>query len=616
MEQPSQNIYDFHLVNIHERTKLAMICRGLPLFLSIGWIIVLGWGMYKSTQLLLVMSAVTNVAMWMWIVSNALLCLYGLWLFSRFMPLPSRIEDETNNVVHVCVIPNYKEDEEMLAETLQSLAECHLARKIRVMLAMEAREGEPARRKGERLQRRFENAFADLSMTLHPGDLEERHLDGSSDFEVPGKASNLKWAVRVASEECERDGIKASDVLLTVMDADCLLHPRYFWYIGAHHNQLKETSKNEEHLWTGYQAPQAAFRNFYESPVFSRTWGYISTFMEMGGTSSLDWGGQHMTFSSYTLPLQLLISAGLWSGDVVAEDHHIYIRCMFHSMRSRLLRGPDAHPLLQLHHVPLPVKSTSVISDEGYWKSAQERFHQAVRHAQGLSEFEFALQACFTMIGTAPCSWSYLYIAFRKIKLLSRLICIHCLPFLQSITLFVVTLKWFYHKGEIPECPTEIWFVNADAPEFFLCGLAGAWALMWPMVVPFFLVMLANISVIWYVFVKPGRTERPVIWDKEDGKVQPICGSQLLTVLALVVVDCAFLIMPIMAIYGLVPMLRAYFTTFYLGNRITYVTASKASAAYKESDSLEKASMGMGSYGAIEDMEIPKKGPRPPMEAS
>lgn len=579
---PKTGISDFHLVNIHERTWLATFSRSMPLLIIVVWMTLVLLGFALSNQLMLFMSAFANVAVWLMVCSKCCFCYYGIWKSSKVRErLEAAPEADGYNVVHLCIIPNYKEDEDMLAKTLRCLEECSGSRHFRVVLAMEVREGEPGRLKGERLRKRFAGKFAHISVSYHPGDLMERHLDGSCDDEVPGKASNLKWAVRVASEECEQAGIRAVDVLVTVLDADCLFHPGYFSYIGNSHHELKEECKmlsNEDYLWRGYQAPQVCFSNYYEAPAPSRTWAYISMVFELGGVSSLDSGGQHMCFSSYTLPLQLLLRAGLWSGDVVAEDHHIYLKCLFYSMRSQLLQGADVHPLLELQSVPLPVKSTSVISEEGWWESCEERFSQAKRHAQGVTEFEYAVLAILTMAPNLPLSCHSFFIVWKTFKALMRLCSMHFLPMLQPLTLAVVTIDWLWYNTQIPECPDRIWLANFQAPQFYLCGLAGAWALAWPLLVPMALVTIASVLVVWFWFIVPGRKANRIVWEEEDSKMQPLWDSKLLRLICLTLVDCFILTMPIMFFYGMIPMFYAIIMSLYRGNRIVYITASKAAS--------------------------------------
>lgn len=320
-----------------------------------------------------------------------------------------------------------------------------------------------------------------------------------------------------------------------------------------------------------------------------------------------------MFFSSYTLPLQLAMNAGLWSGDVVAEDHHIYLKCFFYSIRSQLMRGVGAHPLLNLVSVPLPIKSTAVISPDGYWRTCVDRFHQAKRHAQGISELEYAFLALGTLLCRVPlCAYS-LEAVWRLVKTVGRLLCLHVLPVLQSVTFAIVSLWWLFNNQTIPGCPDRIWLSNFDNPNHILCGLAGAWALSWPILIPLAMLMVANLMAIWSWFVAGRQAEEPnrPIWEREDGGVKPLCGSKFLTLLKLVLIDCGLLIMPVMAVYGMVPMCCAYVSTCVWGNRIEYVTASKASSTQ---ESLEQAAGNVRSYGTLDPVKGQKAAGQPEPE--
>jgi len=86
-----------------------------------------------------------------------------------------------------------------------------------------------------------------------------------------------------------------------------------------------------------------------------------------------------MVFSGYSMPLQLAASAQSWDGDVIAEDHHAYIKTFFYSLHASALVaasdtdagfwGSGCQPKLQVRPIFLPVKSLPVISSEGYWQN-------------------------------------------------------------------------------------------------------------------------------------------------------------------------------------------------------------------------------------------------------
>jgi hypothetical protein len=92
-----------------------------------------------------------------------------------------------SDVLHFVILPNYKEDEEMMWRTLKNLARSRLAKSsVRVVLAMEGRE-EGARDKAERLLERARPLFSDVGASFHPAGLPR---------ELAGKSSNTQWAYR------------------------------------------------------------------------------------------------------------------------------------------------------------------------------------------------------------------------------------------------------------------------------------------------------------------------------------------------------------------------------------------------------------------------------------
>merc|ERR1719162_636514 len=142
-----------------------------------------------------------NVALWLWLVSTCIFGILGSFLVQSEL---KKVKDEVagtvdessptdccDSVVHLIVLPNYKEDEKLLDETLQSLHEANDSKMFHIILAMEARE-QGSDDKGASLKAKYEDKFAKIGVALHPGDLEQDHNDGTSNREVPGKASNLR----------------------------------------------------------------------------------------------------------------------------------------------------------------------------------------------------------------------------------------------------------------------------------------------------------------------------------------------------------------------------------------------------------------------------------------
>ena len=74
-------------------------------------------------------------------------------------------------MLHIVVLPNYAEEEEMLAQTIQNISANTLAKEHMVcVLAMEQRE-EASRQKANRLIERHQHLFMDMFATFHPKDI-------------------------------------------------------------------------------------------------------------------------------------------------------------------------------------------------------------------------------------------------------------------------------------------------------------------------------------------------------------------------------------------------------------------------------------------------------------
>ena len=87
-------------------------------------------------------------------------------------------------MLHFVVLPNYAEEEEMLAQTVQNIANNSLAREHMVcVLAMEDREGESARMKAQALIERHQHLFKAIFATFHPASI-PGEVKGRNVFDV------------------------------------------------------------------------------------------------------------------------------------------------------------------------------------------------------------------------------------------------------------------------------------------------------------------------------------------------------------------------------------------------------------------------------------------------
>jgi len=303
-------------------------------------------------------------------------------------------EDGANNDFnHIVLLPNYKENEVMMGETLDNLGRSPLAStRMRVVLAMEAREGPAGREKAERLMKKKAPLFADIFATFHPSDI---------DGEIAGKSSNTQWAYREALRHFGLIlmGSDQTKVFLTVGDADTLWHPQYFSALT--YNAL--TSSPEARSWRIWQPPILLLRNVFTVPCMTRASAHATLIFELSQLAN-QYFFPALAYSSYSLTVALASHPEVdgWDPDVIAEDHHMFCKCYFAALWelahladnvSKTKGSGQANPIaprLRIEPIFLPAVSYLVDTD-GYVSSCWARFQQARRHCQGVVELGYVL---------------------------------------------------------------------------------------------------------------------------------------------------------------------------------------------------------------------------------
>ncbi|KAK4231787.1 glycosyl transferase family group 2-domain-containing protein [Podospora fimiseda] len=302
-----------------------------------------------------------------------------------------------DRIIHAIVIPNYKEENDTLRETLDVLASHPQARNtydvserpsqeysipgsfprannlpqiIQVYLAMEQRE-ENAELKASRLINEFSRKFRFIDFTIHPSDIPG---------ELAGKGSNMAWAARKLSERYLIGQRK--DVIVTGIDADSHLSTNYFGLVTTMHMSYPDKATT-----TLYSAPIIFDRNAHNVPAIVRV---ADVLWSAAGMSGLYEGSSVAPPTSvYSVPLELVDRVGGWDCDseAIGEDLHMYLKCFF------ALNGN-----LTVRTVLSPVSQTNV-SGGGFGKGLsgikmdiQARYKQAKRHMWGALDTGYALR--------------------------------------------------------------------------------------------------------------------------------------------------------------------------------------------------------------------------------
>jgi len=361
---------------------------------------------------------------------------YGASRVFRSENEPLEPSNAQSSFFYAFIVPNYKEDEEVLDATLSHLAaHPYSRRQFIVVLAMEERE-EGVNAKAERLRKKFRPKFLEMSYSLH------ELIKGS---ECPGKASNATAAGIVLSSLCRKNRINAALVNVTVMDADTLISPRYHLRLDTQLTQWQaagETGKVTRTIFTPYMS----FVNVDSAEISMAV-----------ATTDLVWGMTQMfhitratpirfAVSTYSLSLDLLESTGYWEvGDAgIGEDTHEALKVFFATAgEARTMPIYETFRCQCLHSEGDGVS--------GFIESVRQRYKQAARHALGHIDIGYTLYKCWTC---------------TSIPMRLRLVCI-----LQSVEIVYWMMGVMLGWGAF--LSTVIWWVAANYVNPKVCYRGG-----------------------------------------------------------------------------------------------------------------------------------------------
>ena len=366
--------------------------------------------------------------------------LWGAWAARRGIQRIQHTENaplspHSDAVHHLIVLPNKDEPLSVLQRALARLAVLPEARSFTLVLAMEA--AEPlARTKAELLRAAFGAHFAQMLITLHPA-----NLPG----ETAGKAANLTWAVRRAREHLAAQGHNLARVLVTVMDADTLWHPRYFRALSAH---FTTTPHPHASIW---QAPIRYHANVWSVHPCMRVLHAYAAAWELAYLAAPHW--EALPIASYSLSLRLLERIGYWETDAVADDWRIFVQA--YTVQGNALR---VQPIFLPFHVHATDGAT-------LWETLRARYLQTLRHAWGAKEIG-VLAARWCACPKLPRG--------RTATLFARMVHDHWLAGAGTLALFLgAQLPWLLH----PHTARAFWFSTWGGALQAAFALTGALSL-------------------------------------------------------------------------------------------------------------------------------------------
>ncbi|KAJ1555837.1 hypothetical protein HK405_012072, partial [Cladochytrium tenue] len=276
-----------------------------------------------------------------------------------------------DDVRHVIVIPNYKEDLGTLRETLLVLASHECARQsYRVILAMEETEA-GASDKATQLMQEYGSQFLEINFTVHP-----KNIPG----EIRGKSSNSNWGATTTYHRTPEN--ERARTIVTVMDADSCFASDYF---TAMTYNFVMASRAERNLMMF--APTTLFdRNGNNVPVFARL---TDIFWCVGVVSNMyDASPIKFPCSAYSLSMNFCAALGFWDvgPDAIGEDLHMYLKAYF-ATSGRVIVRTIYSPTSQCN-----VEGKQLGGIRGYFSFIHARYTQAKRHLWGSLDSGWALK--------------------------------------------------------------------------------------------------------------------------------------------------------------------------------------------------------------------------------
>ena len=265
-----------------------------------------------------------------------------------------------DKVVHLIILPTYKEPFAVLRESITSIAASQFdSRQIWLCLATEARDATHARKYAEQLRQEFGATFGRFLWVEHPADLPD---------EIPGKGANISFAAQQAVTGLEEAGIPVERVLVTTLDADNKLHPQLLQALTY------EYCRAEQRQQKAFQPIPLFFNNIWAVPTINRMMALSSGYWHLIEAGRPD---RLRNFSSHSQPLQALIEMEFWDKTTIVEDGRQYWRSYLHF---------DGD--YRVIPVFLPVFQDAA-EGQTYWQSLKSQFNQLRRWAWGSSDIAY-----------------------------------------------------------------------------------------------------------------------------------------------------------------------------------------------------------------------------------
>ncbi|CAF3311343.1 unnamed protein product [Rotaria socialis] len=236
-----------------------------------------------------IIPSIQAVFVGMWIIISMLALKNALILYLNRYHDFSRMNATTKNVNihHIVAISCYKEPIELIAQSIQTVANQTEVHKITMIVSFEERTPNKEE-KCQLLKKQFgQCGFTRMLFTIHPYGLPN---------EIPGKCSNSNYGLRIGVQQMAIPDQETDNILVTTCDADSKFPPQYI--AALTHQYLKQ---NRPALTTIYQSPLFYNWKLDGLSFFTRVIGLLRSMLMLGAL--IPFNINTMSIFSYSLSL-------------------------------------------------------------------------------------------------------------------------------------------------------------------------------------------------------------------------------------------------------------------------------------------------------------------------
>ncbi len=261
---------------------------------------------------------------------------------------------------HLIFLPTAGEPFNIVDETFKILASAkYPTSKMTLVLAGEGRMGDSFVEIARQIERKYQGVFADIIITIHPGDLPD---------EVIGKGSNLNYAGHEVKKYVDEKGWDYDKIIVSTFDVDTQVSDQYFSYLTYQYLTTENPSRYS------YQPLAFYHNNIWESNFITRVVANSTTFWLLTDMARSE---RLFTFSSHSMSWRALTDIGFWQKDIVTEDSRIFLQCFIYYNGDYKVK-------------PMYVTvSMNTVYMGKFWQSLLNQYKQMRRWAWGVEHFPY-----------------------------------------------------------------------------------------------------------------------------------------------------------------------------------------------------------------------------------